>query len=114
MTEAMLPHGLRAFDDRTSHTTPERRLMLATIANAVADALGNGAVNRPVERDKVRREALAWFRAGSPDFQTVCHLAGLDPLNTRRAVLRYAASGKPMPASRRSNRSTNRTERKAA
>ncbi|MCP3731810.1 LacI family DNA-binding transcriptional regulator [Sphingomonas sp. MG17] len=102
----MLPHTLRAFDDRVSYTTPERRLMLATIANAVIDALGNSADCRTGPRENARRDALNWFKLAGPDYQMVCHLAGLDPACTRRAVLRYVASGKPMPAIRRGNRST--------
>lgn len=106
---AMLPHGLKAFDESASHTSPERRLMLAAVVNAVADAIGNGAITRPGERDQARREALAWFRAASPDYEAVCHLAGLDPENTRRAVLAFVASGQPLPAVRRANRRRSRT-----
>lgn len=109
-----MPHALRAFDERYSYTTPERRLMLAIVSNAIADALGSGAINNPGERDKVRREALAWFRSGGPDYQTVCHLAGLDPVNTRRAVLRYVASGNPKPRIRRTSKRTAPTEKIAA
>lgn len=114
MTGNSLPAALCAFDDSRSFVSPERRLMLATVANAIADALGNSAVNHPGERDKARREAMAWFRSDSQDFHTVCHLAGLDPQNTRRAVLRYAATGNPMPSTRRSNRRTPRKEKIAA
>jgi len=93
----MKAHALSAFDESQSYTSPERRLMLATIANAVADAMGNGAVDHPPQREKVQRDALAWFRAGNSDFETVCHLAGLDPESTRRAVFDFMASGEPMP-----------------
>jgi hypothetical protein len=106
------PLSVSAFDDRTNYTSPERRLMLATIANAIADALGNATINRPAERDKARREALAWFRTAGPDYQAVCHLAGLDPQCARRAVLSYVATGKSMPAMRRGNRSTGRAPTK--
>ena len=36
----MTANGLRAFDEGKSYTSPERRLMLATLTNAVADAIG--------------------------------------------------------------------------
>lgn len=101
MTGTATPHPLRAFDESPSYTSPERRLMLATITNAIADARGNAASCNPGERNRAQREALAWFRAGGPDFQTVCYHAGLDPAHTRRAVLEFIASGEPMPTVRR-------------
>ncbi len=110
----LLPSGLRAFDDRTSYASPERRLMLATIVEAIRDALGNSAITTPGTRDKARREALAWFREAGADFESVCHLAGLDPESTRRAALTYVASGKPVAAVRRGNRRTPIEQKEAA
>lgn len=89
--------GLRAFDESVTAASPERRLMLATIINAMADAKGAGSISSRSEREKVQREALAWFRSGGPDFQQVCCLAGLDPHSTRRAALRFIASPQRVP-----------------
>jgi hypothetical protein len=102
-------HAFGAFDEQTSYATPERRLMLAVIANAVAEAIGKATDIRL--RDKLRAEAFAWFWDAGPDFQDVCHLAGLDPAATRRAVLDFVASEKPMPRNNPAIRDPRRNRR---
>lgn len=97
-----LPHAFCPTDESHTDATPERRLMLATIVNALSDAISGGSSNpRVCERDQVRTQARAWFQNGDADFQTVCHLAGLEPASVRSAALRYIASGAAMPRIRR-------------
>lgn len=84
-------------DESYAHASPEQRLMMATITTAVADILGTGPVSHPSERERLRREALAWIKGDSEDYRYVCQLAGLDPHQVRKCVLEFVASGKPLP-----------------
>lgn len=91
----------RAGGVRDDHTLPEQRLMMATIATAVSDALGNGLVGTPGQRERQQAEAIAWFRGAGSDFRFVCHVAGLDPAHVRKCVMEFLASGRPMPRNAR-------------
>lgn len=92
-----LPHSLNAFAASDNYCTPERRLMLATIINAISDAIGAGTITSPGARARASREAIAWFHDGGADFQSVSLLAGLEPSVLRRAALDFISSGKPLP-----------------
>lgn len=94
----MTPALPQAFNESEQGTTPERRLMLATIVNAIADATGyNNTGCNPSLRKLDRERALKWFENAGPDYVTVCHLAGLDPDCLRRAALEFIESGKRVP-----------------
>lgn len=97
MSLNLLPSALRAFDESEEYVTPERRLMMATIVTALADATGQSYFQHADDRERSRKAALRWFRDAGADFQHVCHLAGLEPSNVRRAALDFIASGDPIP-----------------
>jgi hypothetical protein len=92
-----------AFDERTSYTTPERRLMLAIIIAAINDALGCSPANDHVgERERERAIARRWLEGSSRDFREVCYLAGLEPETVSRAALAFiAAQERAAPAKHR-------------
>jgi hypothetical protein len=95
---ATLNHTLPcAFDETERCATPEQRLMMATIATAVADIIGNTSISNPSERARACQEAIDWFEGDGPDFRYVCELAGLDPAHVRNSVLVFIASGQSMP-----------------
>lgn len=67
----------------------EQDLWASVLGQAINDALGRASYNKnEYRRDgNPHLEALAWIREGGPDFQAVCHAAGLDPDGVRDAVL---------------------------
>lgn len=70
--------------------SPEQRLFIGVIANAVMEA--KGAWRADAARGKAsqtRESARAWFRNGGEDFATVCTLAGYSPRQVRDGVLAY-------------------------
>lgn len=70
--------------------SPEQRLFVGVIANAVMEA--KGAWRADAARGKAsqtRESARAWFRNGGEDFATVCTLAGYSPRQVRDGVLAY-------------------------
>jgi hypothetical protein len=93
-----LQDAFHTFDEGSEQTTPERRLVLAIILNAIADATGCGSTRsyqNTMDRD--RRTALQWFEDAGQDFQHICLLAGFEPSNVRRAALEFIASGERLP-----------------
>jgi hypothetical protein len=57
------------------------------IAQAIADAAGDGSGYDPGEREAGEADALAWLERGGLDFSLVCDLAGLDADAVREAAL---------------------------
>lgn len=70
--------------------SPEQRLFVGVIANAVMEAKGAWRADSAREKaSDVRESARAWFRNGGEDFATVCTLAGYSPRRVRDGVLAY-------------------------
>lgn len=70
--------------------TPERRLMIAIIIQAINEAVGySGVTEPPAKRAQAKAAARNWFETNSEDFQQVCEFAGLHPETVRRSALRY-------------------------
>jgi len=73
-------------DDALARLTPERRLWIGVIRQAISDLTisdndptvggGNAAL--------VRQQAMNWLTGGSKDFVEVCTSAGVDPSRLRR------------------------------
>jgi hypothetical protein len=61
----------------------EVRLWRSVIDQQIQDFLSE---DRSEEARVAKGRARIWLRAKSADFWTVCHLAALDPLDTRRAI----------------------------
>jgi hypothetical protein len=66
-----------------------RALWAAVVTQAVLDATGRSSYNRAEYRrdGDPRLEAREWIEQGGPDFQAVCHAAGVCPDAVRDAVL---------------------------
>jgi len=89
---------VHAFDERNSYTTPEKRLGMAIIINAIAEAMGHGAGNdSPAKRVSARDTALQWFSDADEDFEAVCDMADLNPGAVQTAALTYINGGKRLP-----------------
>ena len=70
--------------------SPEQRLFVGVIANAVMEASGNNIASDQGPRlERTAQSARAWFVNGGEDFHMVCTLAGLEPKMTRDRVLAY-------------------------
>jgi hypothetical protein len=74
-------------------TSPDQNLWRMVIVQALIDATANpGTANKYRRRDIA--EAREWLLRPSADFDTVCNLAGFDPLVIRDAVLDFLDDGK--------------------
>ena len=58
--------------------------------NAIEDAKGNvrAGGSNPETLEHERAKARRWLTKPNQDFNTVCHLAGLDPMAVRERVTR--------------------------
>ena len=63
--------------------TPEQRLFLSVIVQAIHDASYKGV---DVYYQYYRDQAIAWLTSNSTDFRTVCKLADLDPDRTYQKI----------------------------
>lgn len=87
-----------AFSERNRYTTPEKRLGMAIIINAIVEAMGHGAGNdSPSKRADARDTALQWFSDADEDFEAVCDMADLNPAAVQAAALSYISEGKRLP-----------------
>lgn len=68
--------------------SPERQLWCAVIIHTLYEASGRIAYAEKGERDRIRRDAIAWFERADADFQDVCCLADLAPEAVREGALR--------------------------
>jgi hypothetical protein len=86
-------------DVRALAISPEQRLFVGVILNAVKEAAGNvSGMRQEVRADQAQASALAWFREAGEDFEAVCVLAGLEPSNVRSGVLGYLERVKATPS----------------
>jgi hypothetical protein len=70
--------------------SPEQRLFIGVIANAVMEAKGAWRADAARGRaSQTRESARAWFTNGGEDFAAVCTLAGYCPRQVRDGVLAY-------------------------
>lgn len=70
----------------------DRRLWVAVLELAIADALGRSSINRlDYKRDgeffDPRIEAITWFQEAGDDYRQICDLAGVYPNALRERVL---------------------------
>jgi hypothetical protein len=72
-----------------SYTSPEKRLFIGVITNAILDAARPAAASDLKSVAKDKEEAIRWFDEASLDFVAVCDLADLDPVTVRTAALAY-------------------------
>ena len=81
---------------QTETVDDEQVMWIAVIELAAKDARGQitdqrtkiaKASKRDNIRDKLIRDARAWFSTANPDFINVCQLAGLNPANVINGVL---------------------------
>jgi len=70
----------------------ERQLWCAVILHTLYEAAGRVAYSENGERERVQRDAIAWFENAGADFQDVCCLADLPPEVVREAALRVIRS----------------------
>ncbi len=68
-----------------SHASPERRLWLAVLVQALADATTQST---GLEAQTARHRALAWMASARKDgdFTFVCNLAGIEPSRVQSAL----------------------------
>ena len=66
---------------------PEQALWLAVVEAAVRDCLEPRCCSNAAVARVLRRQARSWV-LGSPDFLTVCELAGVQPESVRNVVRR--------------------------
>ncbi len=64
----------------------DRQLWVAVIMNAIEDARGNVAGSKGAGKVREARAARLWLTKPNRDFNTVCYLAGLDPVAVRERV----------------------------
>jgi len=103
----MSKHPLSAFDEGGSHVTPEHRLAMAIIINAIGEAMGVSSINETkAARTRCQDAALRWFKDAGSDFQAICDLADLNPECVRKAALAYIDTGVRLP--KRSRRGVDR------
>lgn len=89
---------VHAYDERNGYTTPEKRLGMAIILNAIAEAMGHGAGNdSPSRRDDARDTALQWFSDADEDFEAICDMADLNPKAVQTAAMAYISDGRRLP-----------------
>ena len=67
---------------------PEVRLFRHIILNAVLDAIYGSCLTYE-NSNRIRAEAVSWFREAEADFQRTCECAGLDPRIVQRDALAY-------------------------
>lgn len=88
--EVILPLQYDLLFARHDRLTPQQRLMLAVLENAVHDVQRYQYTNRKRER-QFFREALEWFTIpgdkGAFSFVAVCQNLGLEPNYIRRGLL---------------------------
>lgn len=81
---------------RAAESVGCRELWAAVLSQAIRDALhgvsGAGSLD---ERKFHTDRAQAWFVNAGPSFRLVCSLAGVDPMQVRRAVLSQIAEKRP-------------------
>ena len=93
----MVPLDTTAFD--SAPISPEQRLWLGVILNAVMEAAGKArTVDRSPKREQIAKAARAWFENAGDDFQMVCTLGGLDPHSVRTGVIDYLRRVESDPA----------------
>ena len=63
--------------------TPEQKLFLSVIVQAIHDASYKGV---DIYYQTYRDAAIAWLTGNSEDFRTVCRLADLDPDRTYQKI----------------------------
>jgi hypothetical protein len=77
-------------------SSPERKLFLATIFQALLDATKPNYIGEPSTAISHREEAIRWFFASigvtADDFEEVCDLAGIDASYTRGFARRVLTS----------------------
>ena len=78
-------------NERSAATSSEQALWQSVLLMAVEDALYSFPINSQSchnvkIRDKDKLKAREYFSKAVADFQTVCHLAGLDPIATKEHV----------------------------
>jgi hypothetical protein len=78
----------------------EQRLWVATIYNAVLEAMGTIKEGSDAARKVTQSDAIAWFENNSRDFRDVCTMAGLEPDQIRASALELIKNGKPIPRMR--------------
>ena len=94
----MKKHPLSAFDEGRSYTSPEHRLAMAVIINAISEAMGHSSLNESnAARERCQSAALRWFTEAGTDFRAVCDLADLHPEAVRNAALAYIERGERLP-----------------
>lgn len=67
---------------------PEQKLMRAIVVQAILDATRDRNLSSKSSRSEynvIRRQALGWFKTAH--FETICHLADLDPDFIRGKVM---------------------------
>ena len=97
----MSKHPLSAFDEGRSNVTPEHRLAMAIIINAIGEAMGHSSITESdAARNRCQSAALRWFTEADTDFQAVCDLADLNPDAVRKAALGYIKTGVRIPKRR--------------
>ena len=87
----MKPHSSFLISDDAAHSRPvppEVRLFQHIILNAVLDAIYGSCLTRDAN-ERIKAEAVSWFREGEADFQRTCECAGLDPRMVQRNALAY-------------------------
>lgn len=91
--------ALEPIEIATGPISPEQRLFVGVIVNAVMEAAGSGkGGDRGGKVEHTADTARAWFVNGGEDFHTVCTLAGLEPRGVRDRVLAYLDRVKANPA----------------
>ena len=87
----MKPNSALLVSDEAAHShpvPPEVRLFRHIILNAVLDAIYGSCLTHE-NSNRIRAEAVSWFREAEADFQRTCECAGLDPRIVQRDALAY-------------------------
>jgi hypothetical protein len=101
-------------DAENSHpVSPEVRLFRHIILNAVLDAIYGSCLTHE-NSNRIRAEAVSWFRDAEADFQRICECAGLDPRMVQRDALAYIRRQREALPTKATRPSLNLIRRQAA
>jgi hypothetical protein len=89
------------------------RLFRHIILNAVLDAIYGSCLTYE-NSDRIRAEAVSWFREAEADFQRTCECAGLDPRTVQRDALAYIRRNRETLPAKATRPSLNLIRRQAA
>ncbi|MBV8362438.1 MAG: hypothetical protein JO189_31570 [Deltaproteobacteria bacterium] len=109
VAENILPSQFHDLFQRSGERSPEHRLMMALLEDALHCWLNSTApgIFTTVKREKAHREADAWIFGGycAPlTFVQVCSWLNLDPEYIRRELLKRGESDVPLPRYKGSGR----------